>query len=83
MDVHLPPDLEAKLSALAAQTGRAPDELVQDAMAGYFAGLAQVRATLERRYDELKSGAVQLIDGEEARASLLAKNDEARRRGHA
>ncbi len=64
MEVRLTPDLEAKLNALATETGRATDELVQDVIAGYFDELAQVRATLDRRYDDIKSGRVKPIDGE-------------------
>jgi len=39
---------------------------VEDAMAGYFEELAQVRETLDSRYDDIKSGKVKLISGEEA-----------------
>jgi predicted DNA-binding protein len=53
MEVHLTPDLEAKLNQLSAQTGRAKEELVQDAMAGYFAELSQVRNMLNSRLDEI------------------------------
>ncbi len=74
MTIHLPPDLEAKLNALAVETGRAPDELAQDALAGYFDELAEVRATLDSRYDDVKSGRVQAMDGEEAFARLRAKS---------
>jgi predicted DNA-binding protein len=64
MEVHLTPDVEAKLNALVAETGRAADEFVQDAMAGYFEALTEVRALLDSRYDEIKSGQVKPIDGE-------------------
>lgn len=80
MEVHLTPELEAKLTALATQTGRPADELVQDAMAGYFEELARVRGMLDSRYDDIKRGKVKLIDGEEALARLRDKND-ARRTG--
>lgn len=56
MEVHLTPDLEAKLNQLSAETGRAKEALVQDAMAGYLAELSQVRDTLDARYDDIKSG---------------------------
>ena len=36
MEVHLPPELEAKLIEAAAQQGRNPDELVQEVIARYF-----------------------------------------------
>ena len=37
MVVHLTPEIEQKLSNLAAQTGRAPEALIEDALAGYGA----------------------------------------------
>jgi predicted transcriptional regulator len=58
MEMHLNPDLQAKLDQLAQETGRATAELVADAMAGYFEELARVRETLNSRYDDLKSGKV-------------------------
>jgi len=73
MEVHLTPDLEAKLNQLSAQTGRAQEELVQDAMAGYFAELSQVCNMLDSRLDEIKDGKVDPIDGEEAFARLRKK----------
>ena len=36
MEVHFTPELEAKLTHSAAQQGRNPDELVQDALTRYF-----------------------------------------------
>jgi predicted DNA-binding protein len=56
MEVRLTPDLEAKLNRLSAETGRAKEDLVQDAMAGYLAELSQVRVTLDARYSDIKSG---------------------------
>jgi len=64
MEVRLTPDLEAKLNQLSAETGRAKEELVQDAMAGYLAELFRLRDTLDSRYDDIKSGRVKPIDGE-------------------
>jgi predicted DNA-binding protein len=79
MVVHLKPETEVRLKELAAETGRAPDELVEDAMAGYLAELAQVSTRLDSRYDEIKSGQVKAVDGEEA-FKLLRKKSEDRRR---
>jgi predicted transcriptional regulator len=36
MEVHFPPELEARLMHSAAQQGRNPDELVQDVVSHYF-----------------------------------------------
>lgn len=70
MEVHLKSDLKAKLDQWAAETGRPADELVEEAMAGYFDELTQIRGMLNSRYDDLKSGCVQPIDGAEALARL-------------
>lgn len=78
MEVHLAPDVEKKLNDLAAQSGRGTDELVQDALAGYLDELAQTKGLLNSRYDDLKSGRVKPIDGEEAFARLKAKTDQQR-----
>jgi predicted transcriptional regulator len=77
--VHLKPETESRLQELAATTGRAPDELVEDAMAGYLAELAQVRKTLDERYDDIQSGRVQPVDGEEAFQRLRRKAENSRR----
>jgi predicted DNA-binding protein len=76
MEVHLTAELEAKLNEMAAKTGRATDELVQDAMAGYFEELADVHGMLDRRYDEIKSGRVKPIGGETFFESLRQREDE-------
>jgi hypothetical protein len=58
------------------ETGRGPDELVEDAMAGYFDELARAGQMLDSRYDDLKSARVQPIDGEEFFESLRRREDE-------
>lgn len=82
MEVHFPPELEKKLDDLAAQSGMSAEELVQDAVVGMFDELAGTREMLDSRYDDIKSGKVKLIDGEEAFARLHEKI-EARRSGPA
>ena len=74
MEVHLSPEIQAKLDRLASDTGRAKDEFVQDAKAGYFDELASVREMLDKRYDELKSGKVKPIPGDEVAAHFEAKS---------
>jgi predicted transcriptional regulator len=78
MEVHLRPEIESRLQELAAKTGRAPDDLIEDAMAGYLQELAQTREMLDSRYDDLKSGRVKPVDGEEAFANLRRKSEERR-----
>jgi hypothetical protein len=36
MEIHFPPDLEAKLANSAAKQGRNPDELLRDVVAQYL-----------------------------------------------
>ena len=80
MEVNLAPDVEKKLNDLAAQSGRGTDELLQDALDGYLDELARTRDMLNSRYDDLKSGKVKSIDGEEAFARLKAKTEAQRNR---
>lgn len=79
MVVHLKPETESRLRELAATTGRAPDELIEDAMAGYLAELAETRKRLDGRYDEIKNGSVKPIDGEDAFNRIRSKSEERRR----
>jgi predicted transcriptional regulator len=76
MEVHFKPDLQAKLDKLATETGRPTGELVEDAVAGYFEELVQAREMLNSRYDDLESGRVKRIDGEEFFESLRRREDE-------
>ena len=80
MDVHVTPEMAKKLTDLAATTGRGAADLVQDALAGYLEELAVLRDTLDTRYDDLKSGRVQAIDGDDAFARLREKSDHRRSR---
>jgi len=73
MVVRLSPETESRLQELAATTGRAPDDLVEDAMTGYLAELSQVRDILGSRYDDIKTNRVQPIDGEEVFRQLRQK----------
>lgn len=79
MVVRLKPETESRLQELAATSGRTPEELVEDAMAGYLAELTQLRGTLDKRYDDIKSGRVQPVDGEEAFQRLRSKSEDRRR----
>ena len=63
MNVRVAPEMARKLNDLAATTGRGADELVEDALVGYLAELVLLRDGLDARYDDLKSGRVQPIDG--------------------
>ena len=79
MEVHFTPETEKKLKDLSAQSGRGTDDLVEDAMAGYFDEALQVQKMLNSRYDDLKSGRVQPIPGDEVEAYFREKSAAARR----
>jgi hypothetical protein len=76
MEVHFAPELQAKIDQWVIETGRPVDELVEDAMAGYVAELAETRGMLDSRYDDLKSGRVKPIDGEVFFESLRQREEE-------
>jgi len=82
MEVQFSPEIQARLERLANESGRSKDELVQDAMPGYLDELERTRQMLDSRYDDIKSGRVNPIDGEEAFARLREKSD-ARRNSRA
>jgi hypothetical protein len=75
MDVRLNnPEIQAKIDRWVTETGRGPDELIEDAVAGYFEELTQTRAMLNTRYDDLKSGKVKPISGDEVVAHFREKS---------
>ena len=75
MEVQFSPEAAKKLNALAASSGRTPEEIVEDALAGYLQEVAAIRKTLDSRYDDLKRGGpVKPIDGEEAFRRLRGKS---------
>ena len=79
MELNLQPELATKLEQLSAETGRPPGEFVEEALTGYFTELEQVRTMLDRRYDEMISGQIEPIDGEEA-VRLIKERAAARRK---
>jgi len=80
MEVHFRPDVQAKLDQMARESGRSSDELVEDAVVGYFDELARTREMLDGRFDDLEGGMVKPIDGEEAYRRLMEKTAAQRRR---
>ena len=77
MEVQFTPDVEKKLNKLASQNGLgSAATLVQDVVEGYFEELAQTREMLNSRYDDLTSGKIQPIDGEEFFESLRRREDD-------
>jgi len=80
MEVNLRPETESRLQELAQQTGRPAADLIEDAMAGYMKELGETYATLDSRYDDLKSGRVKAVDGETAFTDLRRKSKKRRAR---
>jgi predicted transcriptional regulator len=78
MEVNLRPETASRLQELAQQTGREPNELIEDAMACYLQELAEAREMLNGRYDDLKSGRVKAVDGDSVFASLRRKSEQRR-----
>jgi predicted transcriptional regulator len=81
MEVQVSPETAKKLNDLEASSGRTPNEIVEDALAGYLEEVAAVRKTLDSRYDDLKSGRVKPIEGEEAFRRLRQKSERRRSGG--
>ena len=76
MEVRFKFETELRLTELASRTGRATDDLVEDALTGYLAEIADVREMLDGRYDDIKSGRVEPIDGEAFFDNLRQREDE-------
>ena len=56
--MYVTPEMARKLNDLATASGRAPAEIVEDALAGDLEEAATLRKTLDSRYDDLESGRV-------------------------
>jgi len=82
MEIHLSPDQEAHLAALATSAGRSPDEIVQEAVALWEERenarvLAQFRATLDTAEASFARGKGRVITQE----SMRELANEVHRRG--
>ena len=75
MEVHIKPETESRLAELASKSGRPTEDLVEDAIAGYLAEVAEVGEMLDRRYDDIKSGRVAPMDGEAFFDNLRQRED--------
>ena len=74
MEVHVKPEVQAKLDQLVRESDRPTDELLEEAIVGYFDEVNNTRPLLDGRYDDLENGNVKLIDGNEIRTRLRAKS---------
>jgi predicted DNA-binding protein len=81
MSIQLTPEHEARINELARQTGRNNTEVLGDVIDSYFEELARINATLDRRYDEIKSGQVKPISADEVLERLQRRSEERRARG--
>jgi hypothetical protein len=79
MEVHFNAETEKKLKELSAESGRGTDDLVEDALAGYFDEVRIIREMLDRRYDDLESGRVKPIPGDEVETYFREKSAAARK----
>lgn len=79
MEVVVSPGLEKRLNDLDMQTGRPAAELVRDAVSDLVDELAGTCTLLDRRYDDIKSGKVKLIPGDQIEAYFREKSENARR----
>ena len=75
----LKPALAAKVEQWSVETGRSVGDLFEDAVAGYFSEIGELRSTLDHRYDDLADGSIQLVDGAEAYRQLKTRAEERRK----
>jgi predicted transcriptional regulator len=75
MELEFQPHVQAKLDEMARASGRPSQELVEDALIGYFDELTRTREMLDQRFDDLESGRVTPIEGEEAYRLLMEKTE--------
>jgi predicted transcriptional regulator len=68
MEVHLPQQQEAQLTALAAQTGRGTDELLQEAVAQLLADNEWFQRQVQIGIDQIARG--EFIEEEEMDARV-------------
>ena len=73
MELQLHTQTESRLQELSIRTGRPVGDLVDDALVGYFEELADMSDMLDSRYDDIKTGRIAAIDGNEAFARLRRK----------
>jgi len=78
MSIQLTPEHEARIKELARQTGRDNTEVLGEVIDSYFEELGRINATLDRRYDEIESGQVKPIKGDEVFERLRRKSEERR-----
>ncbi len=76
MEVPFSPDEQTKIDQIASRAGQGAAQFVREVMTSYLEELNEVREMLNTRYDDIQSGRVKPIDGEEAFARLRLKSRE-------
>ena len=74
MEVLFNPDVQGKLEQMTRATGRRSDQLVENIVADFLDDIAFNREKLDRRFDDMESGRVTPIPGEEVFARLRTKS---------
>jgi hypothetical protein len=74
--LDMPKEIEAQFIAAAKARGVSLSDYLRDFIVEHFEAERQIRETLDSRYDDLKSGKVKPIDGEEAFEKLRQREDE-------
>lgn len=75
MDMHFTPYVQAGLEELARDTGCSPETLVNDILTERLSEQAEIRQTLDRRFDDIESGPVALIPGNQVRARMRERSE--------
>jgi hypothetical protein len=78
MEVPFSADEQLKINRIAAIVGQGAGEYVREVMSDHLHELEEVRTLLSSRYEDIQSGRVQPIDGEEAFARLRRISEERR-----
>ena len=73
------PDVQARLEQMVRDSGCPSNEVVEDALIGYFDEVSRTREMLDARLDDLESGRVTAIPGAEVETHFREKSAAARR----
>lgn len=76
MEVHLTPEQEARLTKLAASTGRNEADIAGEVIGSYIDELADVQQMLDRRYDDFKRGNTKALTPEQLEQNLERRKQE-------
>lgn len=64
MEVHFKPDVQAKLDQMAREIGCESQDLVEEAVMGYFDELAYIGQMSDHRYDPMQNAMLTPMGGE-------------------